>query len=81
MSTAKQLTDTNQTLDHLIRRLLQIIRRNYFEASVIEQTYVIKIDESFCTKVTVRNTNKMPKVGLLREPRSHPALALQWVPV
>jgi hypothetical protein len=50
MSTAKQSTDTNQTLDHLMRRLLQIIRRNYFEASVIEQTYVIKIDESFCTQ-------------------------------
>jgi hypothetical protein len=50
MSTAKQLTDTNQAADHLMRRLLQIIQQNYFEASVIEQTYVIKIDESFCTQ-------------------------------
>jgi hypothetical protein len=50
MSTAKLLTDTHQAADHPMRRLLQIIPHNYFEASVIEQTYVIKIDESFCTQ-------------------------------
>jgi hypothetical protein len=50
MSTAKLLTDMHQAADHLMRRLLQIIPHNYFEASVIEQTYVIKIDESLCTQ-------------------------------
>jgi hypothetical protein len=78
---AKLLTDTNQTADHLTRRLLQIIQHNYSEACMIEQTYVIKFDESFCIKSDSKSANELFKVRLLGEPRSHPTLALQWMPV
>jgi hypothetical protein len=61
MSTAKQLTKTNQTADRLMRRLLQVIQHNYFEVSVIEQRYVIKTMNPSVPKVTVRN-NEMPIV-------------------